>query len=136
MLEMGITFSFGQLVMDNEFAQMIKHVVKGIPVTDETLAVDAIREVGPFGDFLSHETTLKFMRTTQSQPQLIDRRMREEWEKSGGTDIVQRADEEARYILKNHKPEPLPDGVRKSLRSIVEEAEEEFGVSKTMEKGP
>jgi len=134
MLEMGITFSFGQLVMDNEFAQMIKHVVKGIPVTDETLAVDAIREVGPFGDFLSHDTTLRLMRATQSQPRLIDRRMREEWEKSGGTDIIQRADEEARYILKNHKPETLPDSVCKSLRSIVEEAEEESGVSKERRK--
>ncbi|NIO04388.1 MAG: Trimethylamine methyltransferase MttB, partial [Proteobacteria bacterium] len=48
MLEMGMTLSFAQLVMDNEFARMIKHVVKGIPVNDETLAVDVIREIGPF----------------------------------------------------------------------------------------
>lgn len=127
---MGMTFSFGQLVMDNEFARMIKHVVKGIPVNDETLAVDAIREIGAFNDFLSHESTLKHMRTVQSQPQLIDRRMREDWEKSGKTDITQRAEEEARNILENHKPEPLPDDVLSTIRSIVEEAEEELGVLK------
>jgi len=46
MLEMGITLSFGQLVLDCEFAQMIKHVVRGIPVNDETLAVDATRTRG------------------------------------------------------------------------------------------
>ncbi len=85
---MGMTFSFGQLVMDNEFARMIKHVVKGIPVNDETLAVDVIREVCAFNDFLSHESTLKHMRTVQSQPQLIDQRMREDWEKSGKTNIT------------------------------------------------
>jgi len=127
---MGMTFSFGQLVMDNEFARMIKHAVRGIPVNDETLAVDVIREVGAFNDFLSHETTLKHMRDVQSQPQLIDRRMREDWEKSGGTSITERAEEEARHILETHKPEPLPDNVLSAIRSIVEEAEEESGISK------
>ncbi len=122
--------SYGQLVMDNEFAGMIKHAVQGIPINDETLAVDVIREVGPFNHFLSHEHTLKHMRTAQSHPEFIDRRIREEWEKSGGTDIYQRAWEKARHILETHKPEPLPDDVLSTLRSIVEEAEAEIGVPK------
>jgi trimethylamine--corrinoid protein Co-methyltransferase len=130
MLEMGITFSFGQLVMDCEFARMIKHAVRGIPVNDETLAVDVIGEVGPFKDFLSHDHTLTHMRATQSQPKLIDRRTREDWEKSGGTDLSQRAAEQARRILETHRPEPLPEGVLGQIRSIVDEAEAEFGVSK------
>jgi trimethylamine--corrinoid protein Co-methyltransferase len=134
MLEMGMTFSFGQLVMDNEFARMIKHVVRGIPVSDETLAVDVIREIGPFKDFLGHESTLKHMRSVQSQPQLIDRRMREDWEKSGKADIAQRAEEEARHILENHKPDPLPENVLSTLRSIVKETEEELGIHETEKK--
>ncbi len=129
MLEMGVTFDFGQLVMDNEFARMIKHAVQGIPVNDETLAVDVIKEVGPFKDFLSHKHTLRHMRS-QSQPVLIDRRRRSKWEQAGGTDIYQRATEKAREILETHKPEPLPDSVLSTLRSIVEETEDELGVSK------
>ena len=50
MIESGVTFDCGQLVMDNEIARMIKHVVNGIPVDDETLAVEDIAGVGPFGD--------------------------------------------------------------------------------------
>jgi trimethylamine--corrinoid protein Co-methyltransferase len=134
MLEMGMTFSFGQLVMDNEFARMIKHVVKGIPVNDETLGVDIIGEVGAFGDFLSHESTLQHMRAVQSQPKLIDRRTREDWVKSGGTTISQRAEEQARHILENHKPEPLPNDVLSTIRSIVEETEKELGVSSSKEE--
>ena len=130
MLEMGVTIDFGQLVIDNEIARMIKHVVNGIPVNDETLAVDVIKEIGPFNDFLSHEHTFKHMKTVQSQPSLIDRRMREDWSQLGGTDMYQRATEEARRILETHKPDPLPDSVLATLRSIVEEAEEELGVSK------
>jgi trimethylamine--corrinoid protein Co-methyltransferase len=129
MIEMGMTLSYAQLVMDNEFARMIKHAVRGIPVTDETLAVDVINEVGAFKDFLSHDSTLKYMREVQSRPHLIDRTMREDWEKSGRLTIMQRAEEEAKYILENHKPDPLPDSVRSTLRSIVEEAEKQLGVT-------
>ena len=127
MIEMGMTIDYGQMVMDNEFARMIKYLVQGIPVNDETLAVDVIKEIGVGKDFLSHESTYKHMRA-QSQPKLIDRRMREDWQAAGGTDIYQRALEEARYILENHKPDPLPDDVLAAIRSIVEEAEAELGI--------
>jgi trimethylamine--corrinoid protein Co-methyltransferase len=127
MIEMGMTIDYGQMVMDNEFARMIKYLVQGIPVNDETLAVDVIKEIGVGKDFLSHESTYKHMRT-QSQPKLIDRRMREDWQAAGGTDIYHRALEEARYILENHKPDPLPDAVLSTIRSIVEEAEAELGI--------
>ena len=93
-----MTFDFGQLVLDAEFARMIKHAVHGIPVSDETLALDVIHEVGPFGDFLSHEHTLRHMRE-QSQPTLIDRRVREEWEQMGSLTSYERATREARRIL-------------------------------------
>ena len=124
---MGMTIDYGQMVMDNEFARMIKYLVQGIPVNDETLAVDVIKEIGVGKDFLSHASTYKHMRT-QSQPKLIDRRMREDWQAAGGTDIYQRALEEAKYILENHKPDPLPDTVLSAMRSIVEEAEAELGI--------
>ena len=127
MIEMGMTFDYGQLVMDNEFARMIKHVVQGIAVNDETLAVDVIHEIGVGKNFLSHDHTFKHMRS-QSQPKLIDRRTREDWEAGGQSDLYQRALEEARYILENHKPEPLPENVLTTIRSIVAESEAELGV--------
>ena len=83
MLESGVTIDYAQLVMDAEFARMVKFCVPGIPVTDETLSVDVIAEVGPFSDFLSHDDTYKGMRgQSQSQvhrpagPRGVDRRRR------------------------------------------------------------
>jgi trimethylamine--corrinoid protein Co-methyltransferase len=128
MIEMGMTIDFGQLVMDNEFARMIKFVLPGIPVNTEMLAVKAIHEVGIGNNFLSHASTINHMRS-QSQPQLIDRRMRGSWTSLGGKDIYQRSLEEARHILETHKPDPLPDEVLATLRGIVEEAEAELGVT-------
>jgi trimethylamine--corrinoid protein Co-methyltransferase len=127
MLESGVTFDFGQLVMDNEFARMIKHTVAGIPVDDETLMVDEVHAVGAFGDFLSRDSTLRHMRE-QSQPKLMDRRVREDWRLAGGTDLQQRATAEAVRILDQHIPEPLPPEVVAELHAIVQDAERELGV--------
>ena len=129
MLESGVTIDFGQLVMDNEFAGMIKHVLNGIPVDDENLAVDVIHDVGPLKDFLAQKHTLKHV-NSQSQPDLIDRRRRSKWQELGGTDMYERASAKAREILETHEPDPLPDSVLETIRSVVESAEEELGVGK------
>ncbi len=129
MLESGITFDFGQLVMDNEFARMIRHTINGFTIDDETLAVDVIGEIGPAKDFLMHAHTFRHMRS-QSTPELIDRIGMEEWKASGSKDIYLRATDEARNILDNHQPEPLPEGVHKEIQSIIGETEAELRVSK------
>ena len=128
MLESGITFDYGQLLLDCEFARMIKHTVMGMPVTDETLAIDPIKEVGPGGDFLMQKHTFDHMRG-QSTPELIDRKMRSNWEKAGSTTAYERAIEKVQYILENHTPAPLSDAVLAKVRAIVEETEKEMGIT-------
>jgi len=128
MLESGITFDYGQLVLDCEIARMIKHTIMGVPVNDETLAIDPIKEIGPGGDYLMHKHTFKHMKS-QSKPELIDRKMRANWEKGGSTTAYERALVKARYILENHTPAPLPDDVLATIRSIVVEAEKELGIT-------
>ena len=127
MLESGVTIDYAQLVMDAEFARMVKYCVPGIPVSDETLAVDVIAEIGPFNDFLSHDDTFKGMRT-QSRSKLIDRRVREEWAADGSTTLYDRALAEARRILETHQPTPLPEAVAAELKSIIDAAERELNV--------
>jgi len=128
MIESGVTFDCGQLVMDNEFARMIKHVVGGIPVDDETLAVEDIAGVGPFGDFLSLGATLTHMRDL-SQPEFLDRRVREDWEERGSRDLYATCVEKARDIIREHVPEPVPDDVAARVHAIVEETDRAAGVA-------
>jgi trimethylamine--corrinoid protein Co-methyltransferase len=127
MIESGMTFDYGQLVMDNEIAKMIKFCVNGIPVNDETLSVEVTKEVGPFKDFLTHKNTFDNMRI-QSQPKLMDRKVRAAWEAAGSKSLHERAMDEARRIMETHTPDPLPDGVAEKLRAIVEETEKEMGI--------
>ncbi len=125
MLELGITFDLTQLVMDNEIAKMVSRAVKGISINDENMGLDVIKQVGPGGNFLSREHTLRHMRE-QSHSRLIDRSMWATWENNGSKDFAQRAHEELLSILKNHRPEPLPPGMPGALHSIVENAEKEI----------
>ncbi|SLM29606.1 Trimethylamine methyltransferase [Desulfamplus magnetovallimortis] len=127
MLESGITFDFGQLVLDCEFARMIKFTVNGIPVNDETLAIDPIKEIGQGGDHLMQPLTLKYMRS-QSRPEVIDRKMRGAWVKAGSTSAYDRAMIKVRKILETHTPKPLPENVLATIRNIVEDAERERGI--------
>ena len=128
MTESGVTFDPAQLVMDNEFAAMIKKVVAGIRVDDDLLMVEDIVKVGSFGDFLSLDSTYKHMRA-QSQPQLMERRVREEWQADGGTTLAERAAAKAREILESHQPDPVDADVAKQMRAIVEAADREKGVA-------
>ncbi len=127
MLESGITFDYGQLVLDCEFARMIKHTIQGIPVNDETLAIDPIKEIGSGADFLMHKHTFTHMRG-QSRPELIDRKMRGTWEKAGSSTAYERAMEKVRYILEHHEPEPLSADVLGKIRSIVADTEKQMGI--------
>lgn len=122
MLESGITFDLAQLVMDNEFARMIRACVAGIEVSDETLSVDVLEEVGPFGDFLGHDDTLKRMRT-QSSPKLMDRNVYEDWTLSGAKDVYEKASEEAIRILETHEPTPLEPGMAEDVSRLIAETE-------------
>jgi len=130
MVDLGMTLDFGQLVVDNEIAKMVRRTLMGIPVNEETLAVDVIRKVGTGGHFLMEEHTLAHMRTDQSQSKLFDRNTRQNWQAKGAKDLATRATEEARFILENHKPQPLPSSTAQTLREMIEEAERRWGVKK------
>ena len=126
MLDSGLIFSYAQLVIDNDIFKMIRKVMQGIRVDDENLAVDIINSVGPRGDFLEQDHTMRYMRTLPSTPRLIDRSKRQNWLAAGGKRLAERAAERAAEILKTHKPIPLSDTDKANLRAIVEESEEEM----------
>ena len=123
MLEAGMTFSLGQLVIDDEIAAMVKRIVNGVSLDDELMGVDLIKKVGIGNNFLTQRHTLNNIKTEQVQATIIDRRMRGAWEKRGSKSLIESANEKAAKLLKNHKPKPLPEDVIKELKRIVKKAE-------------
>ena len=92
------------------------------------MAVDDISRVGAFGDFLSLDATLKHMRTL-SQTDLLDRRVREDWESRGATDLATRTRARALELVESHQPLPMDPDVAEQVRRIIEAADREKGVA-------
>jgi trimethylamine--corrinoid protein Co-methyltransferase len=125
-LESGLTFDYAKAVMDIEYARGVMKVAEGIEVNDETLATEAIDQVGHCGGYLTADHTLRNMRS-MFQAQLFDRNSRESWiTEAGGKDVTERAYEMARHIVATHEPAPLPPGVDEQMTSIIEEYEKEI----------
>lgn len=128
MIDLGMTLDYAQLVVDNEIARMVRKVLEGIPVCDETMAVDVIRSVGAGGHFLSAQHTRKHMKAAQSHAVLLDRSSYSKWDASGRSELADRALQETKRILETHKPTPLSQTVSDTLRKMIMDTADEWGV--------
>lgn len=116
-------WSYAQMLMDCEIFEIVRRVIAGIEVDDETLAIDTIKAVGPGGNFLTQKHTRQHMREI-FVPQFMDRRPYNVWEeKRDGA--VEWATEKARQILATHQPVPLDPSLSAELERIITLAEKE-----------
>ena len=117
--------SLEQLVIDNEWASAINHIFSlGFEVSDETLAVDLIRQVGIGGSFLPQEHTVRHMRETYWPAEIFNQKSWDAWQQDGGVDAFTKAHEKVEEILTVHyPPEPLlsPQTV-KDLDALIADA--------------
>ncbi|MDH5437997.1 MAG: trimethylamine methyltransferase family protein [Candidatus Bathyarchaeota archaeon] len=122
-LESTLTASYEQAVIDNEICGMVSRALRGVEISDETLAIDVIEDVGPGGQYLDQRHTLEYLKREHYLPKIINRERMERWERAGSKDLREVAREEAKRILKEHRPEPLDRGVEEDLKKIVKEVE-------------
>ena len=117
-LEAGLTTSPEMIVFTAETIAMMRRFMEGMAVDAEQVALEVIHQVGPGGDFLTAQHTLKHFRELW-QPTLFDRRRAEDWIALGSKRLGQRLRDKTMAIMKDHKPEPLPDGVREEIAYIL-----------------
>lgn len=121
-LEGGMTFSPVQLAIDNEIIGYIKRALRGFDVTDETLALDVIKEVGIGGNFLTHEHTAMNYRKEFYLTDLLERLQWSSWEKQEIKGMEEKAREKVKKILASHDPKPLDDIKIREIDKIVNSA--------------
>jgi trimethylamine--corrinoid protein Co-methyltransferase len=110
-------WSYEQLLMDCEIYQIVRKMVGGIVVDEDTLALEAIHNVGPGGHFLAQKHTRRHMRELWS-PALIDRSPYDQWEKQQ-EGPRQAARRKAQQILEAHQPEMLEPALMQELDRIL-----------------
>lgn len=132
MLDSAMLWDYASALLQNEFLDMVLKVVEGIKVSEENIAMDVIRDVGPAGEFITHEHTYQHFKRL-SHPKLMNRDTRENWEAAGSPDIVEVAYQKSLDILENYKPQPRPENVQKELDRIYAEFEEAVEERKSKE---
>ena len=108
-LDFGRTGSLEMIVVLDEIIDQVRRLYRGIPVNDDTLAVNVVRDVGADGNFLTQMHTLNHLRSTQWQPKLISRTGFEKWQAAGSTSLLDRGRKKLQQILREHQPVPIPD---------------------------
>ncbi|GAB4366137.1 MAG: trimethylamine methyltransferase family protein [Kiloniellaceae bacterium] len=126
-LEGGLCASFEKFVLDAEMLQMMSEVMTPLEVTEDSLGLDAIREVGPGGHFFGAAHTLARYERAFYSPILSDWRNFETWEEAGGETATQRANRLYKAVLAECTPPPLDPAIREALDDFVARRTREGG---------
>ncbi|MGD8244236.1 MAG: trimethylamine methyltransferase family protein [Anaerolineae bacterium] len=111
------------LIVTDEIIAFVRRLLRGIEVSDETLMLDLIDEVGPGGHFIATKETAEQCREEIWMPRLMDRDPWETWAAGGRETMISRFKERARWILATHTPPPLPAGAERKIAAILNAAE-------------
>jgi len=127
MFAAGLNVSFERLILDHEIIQMANRFIKGITISRDTIAKEVIKKVGPRGQFLMEEHTLKYLRSKERwEPSLSNREMYEHWKQAGFPDIVEKASRKVEEILNSYHPKPLSLKVKEEINQILRNFENKY----------
>jgi trimethylamine--corrinoid protein Co-methyltransferase len=109
------------IVATSEIISMLHQLLEPVAVGDEDLALDVIRQVGPGGEFVTHQHTFEHFGDVW-YPGLLYRGGAETWEASDRR-FEDRVSARACELMERHEPEPLPAGVARAINAVVTRAE-------------
>lgn len=118
-VEGGLLFSPELLVISDELVGMTRAAVEPIEVSDETIALDVIRAVGPGEVFLGEDHTLEHFRELWT-PHVLSWEGRKEWSDAGAKTLRAKARERVFDVWQTHEVPPLPEEVLRGMRWVVD----------------
>ena len=118
-LESGLTVSFEKMIIDMENLAMFQRFFQEVEISDDTLALDMIAEVGPGGHHLGTLHTQARYQTEFYEPFLSDRQNYESWQQSGVGDAASRANKIWKRLLKDYEAPSLDESIREALEAFI-----------------
>ena len=116
-LDHGSVASPSFMVLVNELLHMVRQYMKGLPINEESLAVDLVDQVGPGGHHLNEDHTLSHFRDVWYS-RLFDRTIHAQWLDRGGKQFEERLRDMTEETME-HEPAPLPTEVRRELEQMA-----------------
>lgn len=121
-----IAMSYEKFIIDEELCGLIKNMLKPIPLTDENIDLQMIKDVGIGGQYLTHPKTFKLCRTEFFMPAVMSRMNHDSWSASGRKRLDQAAcDKVSQRLAAYEKPDIDPD-IERKLTEYVEKRKKEI----------
>lgn len=128
-MEGGLCSSFEKMVLDSELLQMIEVALEPVVVDHDTLALEAIAEVGPGGHFFGTDHTQQRYRTAFHAPMLSDWRNHEAWAEAGRPTALSKTTELVTQFLEHYEEPAMDSEVRDALADFVGRRVSDGGVA-------
>ncbi len=125
-LEAGLVCSLEKFILDVEGLAMMHHFLAGLDISEETLALDSIAEVGPGGHHFGTGHTMARYQDAFYMPIIGDRQNYEAWQENGALDAAQRAHGLAKQLLATYERPPLDPAITEALQSYVSRKKEDY----------
>jgi len=113
-------------IIDDDIAKTIGRIIEGFDVSDDTIDLDVIKEVGSTGTYLSTKQTRTYWKTEDYMPKIFDKTSYQEWINADKRTVIDKAKERYEEILATHKPKPLTPDQDKEIDRILKEATEYY----------
>jgi len=126
-LEGGLRCSYEKTILDIDLLQMVAEYLTPLDLSEDALAVDAIRDVGPGGHFFGTPHTQSRYRNAFYAPVLSDWRNFETWTEAGSPTAIERANRVWKERLASYEEPPIDPAIREELDAFVEKRKAEGG---------
>jgi len=128
-MEGGLSASFEKFVIDADLLQMMAVYLEGVEINEASLALDAVRDVGPGGHYFGTQHTMDRYKNAFYSPLISDWRNFESWEEAGCPDALTRANKVYKQALEEYEEPTLDPAVREELEAFVTKRKQEGGVA-------
>jgi trimethylamine--corrinoid protein Co-methyltransferase len=127
-LENGLAAGYEKFVLDCEILGMLHTWARGIDLSDEGLAFDAMAEVPPGGHYLGTAHTMRHFRDAFYRAELFDYNSDEQWQLNGAEDSYTRAGKKVRQLLAAYEPPALDPGLEEALAEFMARRKEQIAL--------
>jgi trimethylamine---corrinoid protein Co-methyltransferase len=118
-LEGGLVCSYEKFVLDVEQLAMMQALFEPVEISDPTLALDMIAQVGPGGHHFGTTHTLERYENAFYRSTIADRQNIGVWTEQGSRDAAQRANKVWKELLAHYEKPAIDPGVEEGLRDYV-----------------
>ncbi|MXN67147.1 trimethylamine methyltransferase [Stappia sp. GBMRC 2046] len=125
-LEGGLCSSYEKFIMDADQLGMMHVLAKGIDLSEEAQAMDALNEVGPGGHFLGASHTQRNFEAAFFRSEIADNNSFEQWVSDGSRDAAQRANQRWKAMLSEYEAPELDPAIDEQLVSFMTRRKSEF----------